>query len=145
MYTLLHLFWYAFLVMRTTGKPARTASMAREQVTALNRGVPVYQIAAMDQLLSRSVAANRFDLFLLVLFGMLALGLAAVGRLASAGAHTSAHDPKANPASRRANVFRKLHDGYLAPQPEFVTEIMHSPRPSPSTGEGTRQRAQRRE
>src|SRR5260370_17941822 len=36
-------------------------------------------------------------------------------------------------------------DVHLAPQPEFVTEIMHSPRPSPSTGEGTRQRAQRRE
>ena len=34
-------------------------------------------------------------------------------------------------------------DVHLAPQPEFVTEIMHSPRPSPSTGEGTRQRAQR--
>jgi hypothetical protein len=32
-----------------------------------------------------------------------------------------------------------------APQPGFVTKIMHSPRPSPSTGEGTRQRAQRRE
>ena len=32
-----------------------------------------------------------------------------------------------------------------APQPEFVTKIMHSPRPSPSTGEGTRQRARRRE
>ena len=32
-----------------------------------------------------------------------------------------------------------------APQPEFVTKIMHSPRSSPSTGEGTRQRAQRRE
>src|SRR6266542_795750 len=36
-------------------------------------------------------------------------------------------------------------DVHLAPQPEFVTEIMHSPRPSPSTGEGTRQRALRRE
>ena len=36
-------------------------------------------------------------------------------------------------------------DVHLAPQAEFVTEIMHSPRPSPSTGEGTRQQAQRRE
>src|SRR2546427_12838614 len=40
---------------------------------------------------------------------------------------------------------REGGDVHLAPQPEFVTEIMHSPRPSPSTGEGTRQRAQRRE
>ena len=79
MYTLLHGFWYAFLVLRTTGKPAGTAPMVREQITALDRGVPVYQIATMDQLLSRSVAPKRFDVFLLVLFAVLALGLASVG------------------------------------------------------------------
>ena len=79
MYTILHGFWYAFLVLRTTGKPASTASMVREQITALDRGVPVYQIATMDQLLGRSVAPRRFDLFLLVLFAVLALGLAGVG------------------------------------------------------------------
>ena len=79
MYTLLRGFWYAFLVLRTNREPSRMASTVREQVAALDRGVPVYQIATMDQLLSRSVAPERFNLFLLVLFAALALGLAAVG------------------------------------------------------------------
>lgn len=79
MYTLLRGFWYAFLVVRTNQEPSKMTSAIREQVAALDRGVPVYQIATMDQLLSRSVAPQRFDLFLLVLFGALAVGLAAVG------------------------------------------------------------------
>lgn len=54
-------------------------SAIREQVAALDTGVPVYQVATIDQLLSSSVAPQRFDLFLLMLFGALAVGLAAVG------------------------------------------------------------------
>jgi putative ABC transport system permease protein len=79
MYTPLRGFWYAFLVVRTNQEPSQMTSAIREQVAALDRGVPVYQIATIDQLLSRSVAPQRFDLFLLVLFGALAVGLAAVG------------------------------------------------------------------
>ena len=55
------------------------ASTVREEISALDRGVPVYQVAAMDQLLSDSLAPQRFNLFLLVLFAALALSLAAVG------------------------------------------------------------------
>lgn len=55
------------------------AATAREQVAAIDRGVPVYQIATMDQLLGNSVAPQRFNLFLLGLFASLALALAAVG------------------------------------------------------------------
>jgi putative ABC transport system permease protein len=79
MYTLIRGFWYTFLVVRTNQEPSKMTSAIREQVAALDRGVPVYQIATIDQLLSRSVAPQRFDLFLLVLFGALAVGLAAVG------------------------------------------------------------------
>jgi putative ABC transport system permease protein len=79
MYTLIRGFWYAFLVVRTNQEPSKMASAIRQQVAALDRGVPVYQIATIDELLSRSVAPQRFDLFLLVLFGGLAAGLAAVG------------------------------------------------------------------
>ncbi|HKW56880.1 MAG TPA: ABC transporter permease [Candidatus Acidoferrum sp.] len=78
-YTLMRGFWYTFLALRTTGEPSSTASLVREEVAALDKGVPVYQVATMDQLLSSSVATQRFDLFLLVLFAALALGLAAVG------------------------------------------------------------------
>ena len=55
------------------------ASAVRGEIAAVDRGVPVYQVATMDQLLSASVATQRFNLFLLVLFAALALGLAAVG------------------------------------------------------------------
>ena len=55
------------------------ASAVRTEIAAVDRGVPVYQVATMDQLLSASVATQRFNLFLLVLFAALALGLAAVG------------------------------------------------------------------
>jgi putative ABC transport system permease protein len=79
MYTLPRGLWYAFLALRANREPSSLASTVREQVAALDRGVPVYQIATMDQLLSRSVAPERFDLFLLALFAVLALGLAAVG------------------------------------------------------------------
>ena len=79
MYTLLRGFWYAFLVVRTNQEPSKVTSAIREQVAALDRAVPVYQIATIDQLLSRSVAPQRFDLLLLVVFGALAVGLAAVG------------------------------------------------------------------
>src|SRR5215467_2102682 len=79
MYTLLRGFWYSFLVVRTNQEPSKMTSTIREQVAALDRAVPVYQIATIDQLLSRSVAPQRFDLLLLVVFGALAVGLAAVG------------------------------------------------------------------
>jgi ABC-type lipoprotein release transport system permease subunit len=45
--------WYAFLVLRTNQDPARMASVAREQVAALNRGVPVYQVATISLALGR--------------------------------------------------------------------------------------------
>jgi predicted permease len=79
MYTLLRGFWYAFLALRTSQDPSRMASTVRKEMSALDRGVPVYQVATMDQLLSRSVAPQRFNLFLLALFAALALGLAVVG------------------------------------------------------------------
>jgi putative ABC transport system permease protein len=55
------------------------ASAVHKEIAALDSGVPTYQVATMDQLLSASVANERFNLFLLVLFAALALGLAAVG------------------------------------------------------------------
>jgi len=79
MYTPLRGFWYAFLALRTNQDPSQLAGVVREEIAALDRGVPVYQVATMDQLLSASVATQRFDLFLLVLFAVLAVTLAAIG------------------------------------------------------------------
>jgi putative ABC transport system permease protein len=79
MYTPLRGFWYAFLVLRTNQEPSIMAPAVRKEIAALDNGVPVYQVATMDQLLSASVATQRFNLFLLVLFAALALALAAIG------------------------------------------------------------------
>jgi predicted permease len=79
MYTIPRGLWYAFLILRTNQEPSGMAATAREQVAAIDPGVPVYQIATMDQLLGNSVAPQRFNLFLLGLFASLALALAAVG------------------------------------------------------------------
>lgn len=78
-YTPLRGFWYAFLVLRTNGDPSQLASAVRQEIVALDRGVPVYQIATMDQLLRASVATQRFNLFLLVLSASLAVALAGLG------------------------------------------------------------------
>jgi predicted permease len=79
MFTPLRGFWYAFLALRTSEDPSRLASTVRDEIAGLDRGVPVYQVATMDQLLSASVATQRFNLFLLMLFAALAVGLAAIG------------------------------------------------------------------
>ncbi|MGB2644112.1 MAG: ABC transporter permease [Candidatus Acidiferrum sp.] len=79
MYTPLRGFWYAFLVLRTKQDPSSLASVVRERVAALDKGVPVYQVAMMDQLLSSSVSPERFNLLLLSFFASLALVLAACG------------------------------------------------------------------
>jgi predicted permease len=71
--------WYMNFVVRTAQDPASIVSALRRQVAAIDKGVPVYQVATMDQLLNRSLAPQRFDLFLLGLFAALALILAAIG------------------------------------------------------------------
>ena len=71
--------WYMNFVLRTDENPASIVSAVREQAAAVDKGVPVYQIATMDELLSRSLAPQRFNVFLLGLFAALALVLAAIG------------------------------------------------------------------
>ena len=79
MYTVPRGQWYAFLILRTGQEPSGMVSAVREQLAALDKSVPIYQVATMDQLLDRSLAPQRFNLFLLGLFAALALVLAAVG------------------------------------------------------------------
>ena len=67
------------LAVRTSLDPASVTSAIREQVFAIDKGLPLYNIATMDQLVSNSVAQPRLNLSLLVAFAVLALVLAAVG------------------------------------------------------------------
>jgi predicted permease len=67
------------LAVRTSLDPASVTSAIREQVFAIDKDLPLYNIATMDQLVSTSVAQPRLNLSLLAAFAMLALVLAAVG------------------------------------------------------------------
>jgi len=67
------------LTVRTSMDPASLTSAIREQVLAMDKDLPIYQVQTMDQLLTASVAQPRLNLMLLALFAGLALVLAAVG------------------------------------------------------------------
>ncbi|HEV2914295.1 MAG TPA: ABC transporter permease [Pyrinomonadaceae bacterium] len=67
------------LVVRTSSEPLNMIASVREQVLAIDRDQPVFDIMTMEQRISRSVAQSRFIMLLLGLFSALALLLAAVG------------------------------------------------------------------
>jgi putative ABC transport system permease protein len=67
------------LALRTSLNPASITNAIREQIFAIDKDLPLYKIATMDQLVSNSVAQPRLNLSLLVAFAALALVLAAVG------------------------------------------------------------------
>ena len=67
------------LAVRTSLDPAGVTGAIREQVLAIDKDLPVYNVATMSQLVSDSVAQPRLNLALLSAFAGLALVLAAVG------------------------------------------------------------------
>jgi putative ABC transport system permease protein len=67
------------LVMRTNAEPTSMIAAARSQVQAVDKDQPVYEIATLEQLLSKSIAKPRFYTTLLGSFALLALILGAVG------------------------------------------------------------------
>ena len=67
------------LAVRTSLDPASVTIAIREQVFGIDKGLSLYNVATMSQLISNSVAQPRLNLSLLVAFAALALGLAAVG------------------------------------------------------------------
>jgi predicted permease len=67
------------LAVRTSLDPASVTGAIREEVFAIDKSLPLYNIATMDQLVSNSIAQPRLNLSLIVAFAVLALALAAVG------------------------------------------------------------------
>ena len=67
------------VVIRTTSDPKRLISIARAKVRELDRDVPISNVNTMEELVSQSVAQRRFGMFLLGIFALLALSLAAIG------------------------------------------------------------------
>ena len=66
-------------LMRVATEPQAVMRAAREQVAAVDRNQPVYQLGTMDDALGASVARPRFYTLLLACFSALALFLAALG------------------------------------------------------------------
>jgi predicted permease len=67
------------LVIRTAGDPALIINRVREAIRGLDPRLPVSEIRTMEQVVASSIAAPRFTMGLLGLFGTLALVLSAIG------------------------------------------------------------------
>ena len=71
--------WAAYVVLRTSGDPARLSGVVRAEVRALDPGLPIESVQPMTEIVADSVAQPRFRTTLLSLFGFAALLLAVVG------------------------------------------------------------------
>jgi putative ABC transport system permease protein len=68
-----------FVVVRTAADPAGVTASVRNEVRALGRELPVYNIEPMSQRIVESTASRRLVMFLLSVFAGVALVLASVG------------------------------------------------------------------
>jgi ABC-type antimicrobial peptide transport system permease subunit len=67
------------LVVRTSGDPLALLRPVREQVRALDPQLPIAHVRTMDDIVSGSIASQRFSMLLLGAFGSLAILLVVVG------------------------------------------------------------------
>jgi putative ABC transport system permease protein len=67
------------VVIRTTADPRSVATSLRGVVSSIDADIPVSEIRTMSDLIAGSLARPRFAMVLLGAFGLLALGLGAIG------------------------------------------------------------------
>jgi putative ABC transport system permease protein len=68
-----------FIVVRTSGDPALMAETVRAEIRSFDKNVPLYDLRTMTTLRAETVSTRRFILLIVGAFGLLALGLAAIG------------------------------------------------------------------
>jgi predicted permease len=68
-----------FIVLRTTGDPALLADTVRAEVRRIDKNIPLYDMRTMSTLRAEAMSTRRFVLLIVAAFGVLALGLAAIG------------------------------------------------------------------
>ena len=66
-------------VVRTTGDPLPVASSVRSAVSSVDKDLPVTRVRTMEEVWSLSVASQRLNLLLFVLFASVALVLSTIG------------------------------------------------------------------
>jgi putative ABC transport system permease protein len=69
----------AYLVVRASGAPMAAVQAVRAQIAALDDKLPLYEIKSHEQAIADQMAGLRLVAALMVMFGALALALAAVG------------------------------------------------------------------
>jgi putative ABC transport system permease protein len=67
------------LVVRSKSDSAELIRMVREQVSAIDRDQPIYNVKRMDELIASTISERRFAMILLAAFACVAMILAAVG------------------------------------------------------------------
>jgi predicted permease len=68
-----------FIVLRTGGDPALLAETVRAEMRRIDKNIPLYDMRTMSTLRSDAISTRRFILLIVGAFGVLALGLAAIG------------------------------------------------------------------
>jgi putative ABC transport system permease protein len=68
-----------WVIARTAGDPAQLSSAVRQTVREIDRGLPVFSMTPLADVVTTSVAQQRFSMLLLALFAGIAVFLAAVG------------------------------------------------------------------
>ena len=67
------------IVVRTTSDPTNLNAAVRNQISSVDKDVPVSNMMTMDQVVSTSLAPRNFNMVLLSIFAVVALVLAVVG------------------------------------------------------------------
>jgi predicted permease len=68
-----------FIVLRTTTDPELLAETVRAEARRIDKNLPIYDMRTMSTLRTDAVSTRRFILLIVGAFGLLALGLAAIG------------------------------------------------------------------
>ena len=67
------------IVVRTQSDPDALAPAVRDAIAEIDQAQPIYDMQSLDQLVAKSLDQRRFTLTLMLLFGVIALVLSAIG------------------------------------------------------------------
>lgn len=68
-----------WVMVKTSGNPAALSNSVRQVVRQIDKSLPTYSMTPLADVVSESVAQERFSMLLILLFGLVALFLSAVG------------------------------------------------------------------